>query len=264
MDDMVQHFSTQVAALKTSFEMRYVGGDKEDQSAVLQALSSLEANISQLENDLGACKLLLTTEKDQIEEMEKVKTIIDQQSARINFALENLPERRPQQCKAPVQSVAHTTNPITDGQENQPEPSVAVKPKTKKARRKKAVKVPTIPYIRVDEFESVPVYVRNRLKREVVNQCIDAIHVVLTKKYKILSMPRSTMGEQTMAKYKEFKEAECRDTDRQHFFLDCDLKQMTDFRMDSTGRACLAVLRTLGALQELRSGGYVRYILPQQ
>ena len=45
-------------------------------------------------------------------------------------------------------------------------------------------------------------YMKGRIAYDQVNNAIDEIHKVLTTKYKILSLPRSAMGEPVMMKYK--------------------------------------------------------------
>lgn len=131
----------------------------------------------------------------------------------------------------------------------------------KKKKKKRKVQVPTLPYVRVDEFDNVPHYVRGRLKREAVNECIDAIQKALEKKYTVLSTPRSKMGEHMMKRYKLYKDAECKETDNAFFFLTGDLKELASYTINAQARSCLAVLRNLNYIKELRSAGFVRYIL---
>ena len=47
----------------------------------------------------------------------------------------------------------------------------------------------------------------------------------------------------------------------QIFFIVEDLKNYSQMKVDSTGRAILAVLRNCGRLRESRGGGLVRYVI---
>ncbi len=110
----------------------------------------------------------------------------------------------------------------------------------------------------MDEFKDVPAYVKGRITREYVNEMVDCIHNTLESKHKILSMPRHSMGDSMMRKYKAFKEAETGETQGLHFFIDGDVESM---KIDSSWRAGLATLRTLKRIKEVRGGGIIRYAM---
>eukprot|EP01137_Pigoraptor_chileana_P018995 Opistho-2@6359 len=130
-----------------------------------------------------------------------------------------------------------------------------------------ASQLPKLDYVTVDEFESVPKYMRGRMKREAVNQAIDAIHAAIASKYKIIATPRRQLGEAVLKKLKEYRAAENEETAREFFFVEEDLRGEGSAGAagakagDVVNKTHLTVLRHLGRLRENRGGGYLRHVL---
>ena len=45
-------------------------------------------------------------------------------------------------------------------------------------------------------------YMKNRLSYDQINMAVDELHRIMKAKYKIMTMPRSSLGEPAMKKYK--------------------------------------------------------------
>ncbi len=136
------------------------------------------------------------------------------------------------------------------------------------------ISVPSIAVVKVDEFEAVPAYIRGRVPRDAVNDCITVIHNVLAAKYKILAQPRASLSAPVLKKYNAFRDAETDDTKGtstqsqpmlistgMFFFTEDEIKMLSEYKLDPSARTCLSVLRALGRLKEHRSAGFVRYVV---
>ena len=87
--------------------------------------------------------------------MAKVK----KQNERLAYAQENMPEKLPQATESIVlQEVAAVEPKAT----KKPQPKLVKPAKKQKAGKKKTKEIPTIAYVRVDEFQQIPKYMRGR------------------------------------------------------------------------------------------------------
>lgn len=133
------------------------------------------------------------------------------QQVRMDYNLQHLPERLPGFAKAAAaaqppaataagapqsaSAPAATSAPL---QPNNRGPAKAGPSKTKTAAKPKAPAVPTPPviaYVRADEFETVPKYVRGRLTQADVNKVVDAVQATLNEKYRLLTIPRPQLSD---------------------------------------------------------------------
>lgn len=48
---------------------------------------------------------------------------------------------------------------------------------------------------------------------------------------------------------------------KSHFFVEADIRHLQNIKADASGKAILGVLRAVGRLREVRSGGLIRYVL---
>ena len=273
-------FSTQVHDLKQSMQLRDSGNLSQDRSA-LQQLVCVDQELSLAEEKLQLLRRFMEGERAQITRMQHVMDALQAQADHCEYIQTHLPARLPgadngdsckenanpastkQRATSAVTTTAHSTASTTASSSSSSSTSSTSSATTASSSSSSAsalASVVRIPYVRVEEFDSVPPYLRGRITRDHINSCIDAIHETLTQKYKILAMPRAGMGESTMKKYKAFKEVETADTKNLHFFIEEDLKLFTQFKLDPAGRGAIAILRHLNRLKEHRSGGVVRFI----
>eukprot|EP00042_Codosiga_hollandica_P025464 m.113836 g.113836 ORF g.113836 m.113836 type:complete len:246 (-) comp51880_c0_seq2:57-794(-) len=244
MEAVVRLFGERVGSIKQSLQLR-AAVDTHDLHALLHAVIAAEGLADEVE-------ALVTAENKALAEAERTLESVRLQAQRCSHVAANLPTHLPHARGGAL----HTSS--------QPQPVLAQqngKPGTSAGTSKGAVQTPVLAVVKVDEFESTPQYIRGRVSRDHVNDCIEAIHAAVAAKYKILAMQRSKLGAAVMKKYDAYKDAEADDTRGLCFFVDEDLKTLTEFKLDSAGRTCLHVLRHLGRLRENRSGGLVRFVL---
>ncbi|XP_033113074.1 spindle and kinetochore-associated protein 1-like [Anneissia japonica] len=130
---------------------------------------------------------------------------------------------------------------------------------TTKAPRK--VAVPVMDYLTVEEYDSVPKYMKGRLPYETVNNVVEGINKAILAKYTFLKQPVSSLNNKDTKKHKKYKAQETKDTKGVFFCIDEDLKNYSNWRMDSSTRSSLTILRHCGRMRETRGNGIVRYCL---
>lgn len=167
--------------------------------SLAEQLTLMEDHCQEEESALGSSKALLAQ--------------LEAQNTRMAYNLEHLPERVPGFAKAPqiaAASAAADGQPQPAPAPGAPSQSGALKPNNKqtggavkpKAKGKgKAASGPAIPtppvmaYVRADEFEGVPKYVRGRLTQADVNRVVDGFQAALNEKYRILALPRPQLND---------------------------------------------------------------------
>lgn len=129
-----------------------------------------------------------------------------------------------------------------------------------------------IPSIAAEEFETVPKYMRGRLTRERVNGGVEFLNRVLLDKYTFLRQNPAKLSPDQRQKYYDWKDCETEETAGKFFVTETDLKaalaakgsagaSVPSFKLDSTGRAILAILRHCGRIREVRGSGMTRFVL---
>jgi len=117
-----------------------------------------------------------------------------------------------------------------------------------------------IAYVTKDELDSTEKYLKGHLTLEKLNKAIDEIHQILEAKYKLLSMSAMKLNGEMLKKYRAFKDQETKETYKQYFFTDNELKGTFTLKLDNTGRAILAVLRHLNRIKDV-GGSLKRYVI---
>ena len=148
-------------------------------------------------------------------------------------------------------------------QSSQGSKKVVGKKKSVKKKCGAETKIVRPAYIKMDEFEATPKYIKGRLTQDQVNVAVDALFDALTAKYAVASKKRTKIPDHQMAMWTAFKDAETNETKGKAFIVDDDIRNLTKFKLDSAaGRQCIQVLRSLGRFTEVRGGGFTRYVFP--
>lgn len=244
MEEMIRILGGSVASLTHSLCFR-------DCAELLakepQFLLGVIGNLEDVEARISALAAVMVQEQQALQATKKAAKHAQVLAARIASVQENLPPRLPrQECGSLENAGCH---------------GVASTTQRKPASSSVVSDIPRVDYVRKDEFESVPLNTRGRITCDQINACVDAINSTLAAKYKILATPRAALGEPQMKKLLQFREQETDETRDIAFFVDDDLKTLTQFKMDTAGRTCLLVLRSLKRLRDLRSAGISRHVV---
>ncbi|XP_026470626.1 spindle and kinetochore-associated protein 1-like [Ctenocephalides felis] len=68
--------------------------------------------------------------------------------------------------------------------------------------------VPQVSYMELEEFESIPYYLRGRLRVETLNDFIELINMPLTVNTKLLKLPRHEVPRYKLHEYRRYKRLE--------------------------------------------------------
>lgn len=253
MEGLLTQFTGQVDVLKRSMVLREASLDKKTH---VKALAALAQELAKLEIAIASAREYVDTEEKSVAEAEGLVEALAAQDKRTEGIRHNLPKCMP---------TAETAVPTQDAaKDNVPERPKTAKKGTKKSGKaaKAKIQVSQMKYVKVDEFESTPKYIRGRASRDQCNAVIDTIFATMKEKYRILGVTRSKLSDRDLHRWTVFKEQETKETDNGvQFITEHDIKELTAAgKVDNTTRTCFTVLRHLGRLKELRGGGVTRYI----
>ena len=156
-------FGQQVNNLKTCVLLR---GVLEDERC-WPALEQLEQLISDAETNATDISSYLDDEEAELALLKaEILPRAEAQLERVRHAESHLPAYLPTAVKplAPVQPVAASAKD-----------TLAKTSKPASAKQGTSIPVPTMAIVKVDEFEATPAYIRGRLSRDHVNECVQAI-----------------------------------------------------------------------------------------
>ena len=167
-----------------------------------------------LEQSVAGVKSYMDAEQVALEKAKGTLQMVESQKKRLQHMKENLPDRLPQARKAAAASKAGAAAAAPGGAVLTAAKeegggggggggggSGGIKKKTKSTKSKrKAIVVPRMEAVLVDEFNAIPKYIRGRFSRDQVNLTADAIYDTLCAKYKILGTTRAKLGDQLMSK----------------------------------------------------------------
>uniref|UniRef100_A0A8C5D3R2 SKA complex subunit 1 n=2 Tax=Gouania willdenowi TaxID=441366 RepID=A0A8C5D3R2_GOUWI len=119
----------------------------------------------------------------------------------------------------------------------------------------KAMEVLTLP-----EFESIPQYMKGRTLYDQVNATVHVVNAAVTAKYKILHQSVKNLNNHTRKLHQRFKDEETKDIKGQCFFVEDDIREFTQTKVDKRFQGILNMLRHCQRLREVRGGGVTRYV----
>ena len=146
---------------------------------------------------------------------------------------------------------------LTEAKPTKTEKTPPVKRETKTA----VPNWPKISYLTVEEFNSVPNYMKGRLTYDAFNQAIDEFNTALDAKYSFLKRGFQAMGSiHDKKKFKEWKSHETKATRGCYFVIGDDLRLQESLKTEGSRRKIFTILRHVSRIQELRGpGAMLRY-----
>ncbi|XP_061174605.1 spindle and kinetochore-associated protein 1-like [Saccostrea echinata] len=232
---------------------------EEEESTCQELIEHLSEDIDTLSSILVDIKSVLKQRQQKVDEMKALTHSLDISS--LQHLMDNIPPHLPKPVKTdptPLQSCESETS-VASSSSNDKENIPNKRSRSRGRKHAKAVYIPALVYITVEEFEEVPKYMKGRLNYNQVNTVIDELNKALSEKYKILGMKRTTLNDVNRKRYERYKEQESKDTKGEHFIVDTDIKEFTNFKLDSVGRSVLTILRHCGRTKEIRGGRLTRY-----
>ena len=113
--------------------------------------------------------------------------------------------------------------------------------------------VPKIRFLSLDEFASIPKYMKGRLGYDNVNTSIQEFNAALEARYAFLAKGFQAMASMALKKrYKEMKSNETRDTRGVFFVVADDLKNSETLKSEASRRVIFTILRHFQLIREIR------------
>lgn len=257
---LMNHFCEKLEGIRFMIDLKNKKADEDEEESTCQEhIEHLSEDIDSLSAILLDIKSVLKQRQQKVDEMKALTESLDISS--LQHLLDNIPPHLPKPVKAdpPQQKSCESRTVVESSSSNDKENIPDKRSQSRGRRQAKAVYIPALVYITVEEFEEVPKYMKGRLNYNQVNTAIDELNKALSEKYKILGMKRTTLNDANRKRYERYKEQESKDTKGEHFIVDTDIKEFTNFKLDSVGRSVLTILRHCGRTKEIRGGRLTRY-----
>ncbi|XP_064609676.1 spindle and kinetochore-associated protein 1-like isoform X2 [Liolophura sinensis] len=255
LEELAAHFNSQLASLRLRVELR----DAADGDMTQSLLASIQSDVNELAVILRLIRGEISKQKEQIQQTEVIKESIQELNASLRHALDNIPARLPQKQKhssPEAQQVeirpTHVDAPPMERWHVQPrQPSVKTKPAS--------FYVQQLDLLTVDEFQSVPKYMRGRITYDQMNNAVEELNKALSAKYKLLGQKRTKLNDANRKKWEVYKSQDIKESTGYFFIVDADVKTYSNLKIDRAFSSLMTILRHCGRIKEIRGGGITRY-----
>lgn len=256
MELLARQFTERVQSLKQCVELQ----DMMYSSDGMGLLLNLETEIGELDKMMQELNNLITERKKSLKTAEVMKNMVLDMQARMKIASEQMPTHLPAKAKGPQEVVRmkkpsekkrqYCESPIGNCMDDTTCPTFA-----QIRKNSPALFIPQIEYLTAAEFESVPKYMKLRMKYEQINQAIDELNKAMNAKAAIMS----NKSRQNDHACKEYKTQETKDTKGLSFIVDKDITTLSHMKLDKNGHNILTILRHCQRIREIRGNRLVRY-----
>lgn len=150
-----------------------------------------------------------------------------------------------------------------------PGTTLGTKPKAKATKPKKDVASHrnersvdlVISPVSEEELNTAPQYVRGRMTVDKLSAVANRLSEIATAKYTLLRKPNSSLSTTEMSHCQNFQESRCDETHGLKFLTDAEIKGFGKYRIDSTVKAGINLLRHFGMLKEVRGKNRERVLI---
>jgi len=116
--------------------------------------------------------------------------------------------------------------------------------------------LPKVSYLTVQEFESVPKYMKGRFTYDTFNQVVDEFNNALETKYEFLRKGFQAMASiQEKKRFKEWRSHETKETKGRHFVVADDMRLQPTLKSEGNRQKVFTILRHVQRTQEIRGPG---------
>ncbi|XP_053556379.1 spindle and kinetochore-associated protein 1 [Bombina bombina] len=245
LEELCLHINSKISLIKKTLQLRNIGQDL----SLKNVLAKVGHEMHSLYEILNQLELEVQRQETIANSLKELEVSITQNFADASHLVENIPPHLPK--KAVDSSDCAPVEPA--------ESKVTVPEPAKKPTKEKIIK--EMELITVQEFGSVPQYMKNRLTYEQINNVIEEINKAVVGKYKILHQPMKSLGNPAKKQLCRFREEETKETKGQFFIVEQDIKEFTQMKVDKRFHGMLSILRHCHRIRETRGKGIVRYII---
>lgn len=119
-------------------------------------------------------------------------------------------------------------------------------------RSKAEVEVPVIRSVTQEELDGAPQYVKGRLTLEKIQRVTDSLNKIVADKYRLMGRPYRDLSSTEKNTYQDLRDNECDETRDKPFLTESEIKGFGNYRLDSTAKSVINMLRHIGALKHVR------------
>ena len=226
-----------------------------DPQATLAETNMAAIEIGELKRKMQILKTVVDKLNLQTKQAKKISEYMHERIETCEHLSENLPTRIGSTNMNSNQVKIETGNQGQVGKKKQMTTSSNPVPK------KPSNTVPKIRFLSLDEFASIPKYMKGRLGYDNVNTSIQEFNAALEARYAFLAKGFQAMASMALKKrYKEMKSNETRDTRGVFFVVADDLKNSETLKSEASRRVIFTILRHFQLIREIRGPlSLVRY-----
>lgn len=207
---------------------------------VLDSYSNCKNDIDVIVEGLKEIQDLRNQQSVAFQESKEILDDIDKLRGRISYIKDNIPSCFKSVLEKPKKG-AHSI--VNNEHQN-----------TKK-------KIRQISYVTVEQFNSIPQYMRSRMKYEEINNYVDIINKAFTSKYNIVFKNQNLKYNEKKAKFNYSIQA-VEELKGMHFITEDDLKMVPGMNMKLFVKKIIPMLRHCAVLKELHKSGISYYVIP--
>ncbi|KAJ3250011.1 Spindle and kinetochore-associated protein 1 [Chytriomyces hyalinus] len=217
---------------------------------------------------------------------EEERAALDSLDSKVAAALDHLTENAHSFIRMPEKAIEADTDPVASAHESpipseEPNSLIPTEPAIPAAQSATTKLVKSIAVLSLEEYEALPKYLLNRMSLDKVNASISEFNKLVAAKYTCLKIPHMKMTKQQRDRFWEHKKASNDGTKGKAFLMEREIKEnwwgggsggdgfaarrdknaTGPFKLDTVGRAVLALVRHLGRIKEVRGGGDTRIVI---
>jgi len=251
--DLERHFGARISTAKDCLAL--TDGDPAATAAVLDAVA-IEA--AKLKSDLAAAKDVLAKWRLQLSRARRLVDFLRAFNGDVD-QVDSAMTAQPRLAAVLDQRPSPEEGQVSQTDKSQPEQSKSAPVEAKKAppSRPKPFSVHKIDFLTVQEFDSLPKYMKGRLKYEALNAAVDEFNAALADKYTFLA--RGFLPKMSIEEKKRFKDYKAQESTREargaQFLTADDLRSASCLKLEANRRAIFTILRHCGRVREIRKAG---------
>ncbi|XP_010876035.1 spindle and kinetochore-associated protein 1 isoform X2 [Esox lucius] len=248
LEDITMHLNNRISSIRRVLELRAIAKDQ-DKRIILEKIGQDVLAIDGLLDQFEKC---VVRQKDLLKHLKELEGFFQEDVQDGKHLRDNKPTHMP----GKGQQALHGGGPLSESK-----PADVQTAQQEKPRKTSKNHIREMEFITSVEFESIPQYMKGRETYDQLNAVVQNINKALTGKYKIVHQSAKTLNNATRKLLQRFKEEENKETKGVFFFVEADIKEFTQMKVDKRFVRILNMLRHCQRLRELRGGGITRYVL---
>lgn len=266
--ELDEHFMTKVSDLQKMIDIKLT---LRDDSEYLEQVQSFESEVDNVQNTLSVFRRDIQTEKEKVTKLQETNSQLEKFLTHLTYLVNNTPERLPrhQDSEPPgadkgAGDTTQTNQKTAKSTSANQKPSLKTSPPTATSQaisgKQPNTYYPEIEYLKVDEFQDVPKYLKGRITYDQMNKFIDGMNAAYLSKYKLLRQKKSSLNDANRKRYEIYKSQETKDTAGSYFVTEDDLRDYGSLKIDNVARSIKTILRHCKRIREVRGGKITRIV----